>query len=238
MSNIVNNLAIIIPARLNSVRLKTKPLQLIGQYSLIEHVYMRATRTKLPVYVATDSDKIAEKIERLNGNVIMTDPKCMSGTDRVYQALEILGKEYQYIVNLQGDIPFIDVELLSYFAKSLINSNSDILTLAAPIEHPDAKSIVKVVVNQDNKALYFSRSLIPYNATKYLGHIGIYGFNKKSLKKFVNLPASKLEHAEKLEQLRALDYGMNIEIIFTDTMPLSVDTSEDLAIARKLILKN
>ncbi len=231
--------AIIIPARLGSTRLNEKAIQLIGDKSMIEHTYLKALSLGLEhLYVATDSLKIASIIKNIGGHVIMTDEACPSGSDRIYDALQVIKNKEQikYVINLQGDLPLIDPEIILQIIQKLHSTEADIVTAVAEIDLAKAKdpSNVKAVVSLSDKALYFSRSMIPHNADKYYYHIGIYGYRTEALEKFVQLKPSHLENIEKLEQLRALENDMDIYVCYANTIPISVDTQEDLDEVRKL----
>ncbi len=237
--NFIQNTVIIIPARLGSTRLHNKPLQKIGEYTLIEHTYLSVKKVKLDnIYVATDSNLIAEVIEKHGGNVLLTSESCPSGTDRVYESLFKIPNfdTIKYIINIQGDLPFISPKIIQKIIDYIKMKNFDIVTPIVKINYEIAKEsrLVKVVFNRStNKAIYFSRQCIPYNASEFWGHIGIYGFTQQSLKKFANLPESILEKTEKLEQLRAIENNINIGVCCVEEeFPLSVDTQEDLEIAR------
>ena len=203
------DVALIIPARIGSTRLKNKLLLKIGNVSLIEHVMRRAIDTGLKnIYVATDAEVIADIATKLDIQIIMTDHNCPSGTDRVYQAFKYIhddNKQIHYVVNLQGDMPFIKPKTIMSIIDVLKNSDFDIVTPVVKVEKETAMhhSNVKVVIDQNNRALYFSRSVIPYGAKEFLYHVGIYGFTANALKRFISLPQTEYEHAEQLEQLRA-----------------------------------
>ena len=227
-----SDVAVIIPSRLGSERLYQKPLQLIGPYTMIEHVVHQIKSTGLEnIYVATDSLAIAEKVISCGVEYILTSESCLSGTDRVYEASKLVQKpNINYIINVQGDMPFVEPEVILKVIESLKSSSYEIITpvVKVGIDIANSHSNVKVVTNEKGKALYFSRSLIPYGATEFLYHIGIYGFRKAALDKFVKLPMSPLEISEKLEQLRALQNGMTIGICYVENIPISVDTQDDL----------
>lgn len=228
-----SDVAIIIPSRLDSVRLIKKPLQTIGNISMIEHVLRQVHATGLKnIFVATDSRAIAQKVTNYGGQFILTKPHCPSGTDRVYEAFQCIHDNHNidYILNVQGDMPFIEPETIITVIENLKKSNYEIVTPVAKIDRQlaSSNSNVKVVTDSNNRALYFSRSLIPHGASEFLYHIGIYGFRKTALKKFVTLPPSSLEQSEKLEQLRALENNMSIGICYVNNIPISVDTEEDL----------
>lgn len=224
---------IIIPSRLGSERLSQKPLQRIGNLTMIEHVLASIEKLGYPVYVATDADLIAEVVREAGGEVIMTDPACASGTDRVYQALQRIpdSQNIKYVINLQGDMPFVESGTLLEVINELRRGEYKIVTpvVKAPFEVAQSDSNVKVVVSNNNKALYFSRRMVPYGENAdYLCHVGIYGFTREVLAEFVNLPPSELEKKERLEQLRALENGIEIGICYVQDYPISVDTQEDL----------
>ncbi|MEN9782516.1 MAG: 3-deoxy-manno-octulosonate cytidylyltransferase [Pseudomonadota bacterium] len=238
---------VIIPARIGSTRLPKKMLADINGMPLITRTMSKLIGENVcDVFVATDSEEIAQAVEIAGGNAIMTDPELQSGTDRVYAAYKKLSKQYDYIVNVQGDMPNIKPNTV-WQVLSLVKNNPfvDISTAVCkfPVSDEVAKSnIVKAVIsnsessNNLNKALYFSRSQIPYGSDYYYYHLGLYGYNKDSLKKFVSLKPSTLEQTEKLEQLRAMENGMSIYCVEVGTFPISVDVPEDLDQARKEIL--
>jgi 3-deoxy-manno-octulosonate cytidylyltransferase (CMP-KDO synthetase) len=166
----------------------------------------------------------------------MTDEHLPSGTDRIYQALQRTGSDYECIINLQGDLPVIDPDVIARVQAILVQSKADISTLVAPIhverERTDP-NVVKVAIAMNaqktqGRAMYFSRATIPHGAGTLYHHIGIYGYTKKALQQFVSLPPSVLELREKLEQLRALENGLHIQVGVVDSVPYSVDTKEDL----------
>jgi 3-deoxy-manno-octulosonate cytidylyltransferase (CMP-KDO synthetase) len=233
-----NNIVIIIPARLGSTRLERKVLLDIGKYKLIEHVYLRALKTGYKVCVATDSIEVLNVISSLSGKAVMTSQNCFSGTDRVHEAIQLLNDpNIEYVVNLQGDLPFINPIHVKNLVDILISSAADIATLATTVDKKvaEGQNNVKVVFNKNHYALYFSRNLIPANAKEYFYHIGVYGFKVKALDKFVKLPPSSLELSENLEQLRALESGMSIKVDIVDSAPISIDTMEDLILARSVV---
>ena len=233
----MQDIAIIIPSRIGSTRLANKPLLQIGHLSMIERVALAAKQTGISdVYVATDSQEIAQLASKQNVAAIMTDSALPSGTDRVFAACQEASLQHKVIVNLQGDMPFIEPKVILDVAKMCLESDYDITTAVAiaDLEYATSQSNVKAVIAPNGRALYFSRSLIPHGNTQYFCHIGIYAFKQQALKKFCQLPVSNLEIAEKLEQLRALENGMSIGACFAQSMPISVDTSNDLALALKL----
>lgn len=228
-----SDIAIIIPARLGAQRLPSKPLKLIGNFTMIEHVVKQVQKTGLDnIYVATDSELIAEKVTNCGGKYIMTSENLLSGTERVYQAFQSLpnNSSINYVLNVQGDMPFLEPKVIIEVIDSLKKSNHEIITPVIKVNTKEAEgaSNVKVVVDANNKALYFSRNLIPYNATEFLYHVGVYGFKAAALAKFVKLSPSYLEKTEQLEQLRALENGMEIGVCYVDNIPISVDTIDDL----------
>ncbi len=235
---IYSDVAVIIPSRIGSTRLPKKPLAKIGDKIMIEHVVNNLAQLNFPhLFVATDDKEIQNILEQKNINVIMTKPECESGTDRVHEALQSLPntREINYVVNVQGDMPFINGTVILDLIERLKNSDFDIMTPAVKVGFDiiNSESNVKIAIDPNNKALYFSRSLIPHGAKEFLYHVGIYAFKKAALEKFVTLEQTANEKLEKLEQLRALDNGMKIGVCFCDDIPISVDTTEDLEKARK-----
>lgn len=235
---------IIIPARLASTRLPNKPLADIHGKPMIVHVLERAKEAQLgEVLVACAEKEIAEAVERAGGKAILTDPNHPSGTDRIYEALTHLDpkKHYKKIINIQGDLPTLDPHILQEALSLMENPSVDIATLAAVIEETAERTnpnVVKAVIafepsNQRGRALYFTRATAPYGEGKHYHHIGLYAYRRAALETFVTLPPSALEMREKLEQLRALEHGMRIDVAVVDTVPLGVDTQEDLDKARQ-----
>lgn len=236
-----NDIVIIIPARIGSTRLARKPLEIIGNKPMVCHVLDRALETGLKnVYVATDSEEISKVLPQ--DKVILTPSELNSGTDRVFSAYSKLNNKssFKYVVNLQGDMPFINSRDILKLLDLIKSNKGEITTLVAKQTPSFAAnpSHVKVVLDQNNNAIYFSRSPIPYSAEEYLCHIGIYGFNVETLEKFVALAPTLLETTEKLEQLRALYSGMKINVGVVQEIPISVDTKEDLELARALYQKS
>jgi len=243
---ILRNPVIIIPARMASTRLPGKPLADIAGEPMIVKVWRQAMRAALgPVLVAAAEPEIALAIERVGGRAVLTEPALASGSDRIFAAAETADPDslFDAVVNLQGDLPDIDPQALRRVIEVLERSGADIATLAAPITDPadhDNPNIVKPVVAWDasgesGRALYFTRARAPAGDGARYHHVGIYAYTRSALKRFVSLPASPLEQREKLEQLRALEAGMRIEVARIDAVPLSVDTPADLARARKLL---
>ena len=229
-------IACIIPSRYASTRLPGKPLRMIAGQTLIHRVYNRAILAKSPdiVVVATDHRDIAEEVESFGGRVVMTAVNHPTGTDRLAEVAEQLA-DYDIIVNVQGDEPFIDPDVIDRLAKMLTEHESlDMVTAAAPLkkeEYQDA-SAVKVVVNQKGEALYFSRALIPYPREDFamppLKHIGVYAYRRSFLLTDAKMEQTPLEKTESLEQLRALETGHKIGVIRIETEDIGIDTEEDL----------
>ena len=237
-----NNTVIIIPSRLSAVRLPNKPLARIRGKPMILWVVEQALKSGLSdVYVACCDSELADLLEKNNYNYVMTDPDLPTGTDRVHAALEALDKDYDFIINLQGDLPFISPEIITATHKVLISSDTDISTAAYLIKNHeenklDNPNVVKAVLSYKNKALYFSRACRgPYGGGEVYEHIGIYGYTRDALCKFVKLEQTPIERYEKLEQLRAMENDMNIHVAIVDDVPISIDTEDDLRIARELL---
>lgn len=239
-----NKTAIFIPARMESTRLPGKPLANINGRPMIVHVLERALESGIKdVFVACAEPEIAKAVESAGGKAILTDPNHPSGTDRIFEALQKTKKKYDLIVNVQGDLPTLNPRIINAALEAMSQyRDADIVTLAAIITDELEKTnpnVVKAVVsplqNKIGKALYFTRATAPYSSNELLHHIGLYVYRYKSLQKFVKLPPSHLEKIEKLEQLRALENNMNIYVVTVDTVPLGVDTAEDLEKARKIL---
>ena len=236
----------VIPARYASIRFPAKLMQDLGGKTVITRTYEAAVNTNLfdDVFVVTDSDLIFNEIISNGGKAIMSLKEHESGSDRIAEAVENL--DVDIVVNVQGDEPFIDAEPLAEVINVFKNDMSRKVDLASlmreitdkeEIENPNN---VKVVVDQNGFALYFSRSVIPYprdmNAgVRYFRHIGIYAFRKQALLDFYSLPMQSLEASEKLEQLRYLEFGKRIKMVETSHVSIGIDTPEDLEKARKLI---
>lgn len=236
---------IIIPARFGSTRFPGKPLVDLWGKPLIQHVYERALATGLKeIYVATDDKRIFETVRNFGGKAILTGEH-PSGTDRVAEAVNILGLDGEdIIINLQGDQPLFPAEYLSPLIKPLIlHSHLSMTTLAVPIRNKEDllnPNKVKVVLDKSGCALYFSRSPIPFHRPPgkepiYLKHIGVYAYRKNFLDTFVRLPQGELEQAEKLEQLRALENGYKIAVSIVPKDFPEVDTPEDLEYIRSFV---
>ena len=240
------NPIVIIPARLAASRLPGKPLADIAGVPMIVHVMRRAEAAGVgPVVVACGDTEIAEAIEKAGGRPVMTDPDLPSGSDRVLEALEAVDPagDHDAVVNLQGDLPTIEPGIIGEALAPLADKDVDIATLVAEITDPAERAnpnVVKAVVSfpagrRTGRALYFSRAQVPAGDGPLYHHIGIYAFRRQALSDFVRLPPSGLERREKLEQLRALEAGMRIDVRLVDTVPLGVDTQADLETARRLL---
>jgi 3-deoxy-manno-octulosonate cytidylyltransferase (CMP-KDO synthetase) len=240
---------IVIPARLGATRLPDKPLADIHGAPMIAHVWRRAMDAAVgPVVVACGEEAIAEAVRRAGGEAVLTRPGHASGSDRIFEAVETLDPEGRYdtVINLQGDLPTIAPETIQAVLAPLAEPAVDIATAAAPIGDPaerDNSNVVKAAVafagGRIARALYFSRAPVPWDGgdadSPLYHHIGIYAFRREALRRFVALPPSPLEQRERLEQLRALEAGMRIDVVLVDTIPLGVDTPADLARARTLL---
>jgi 3-deoxy-manno-octulosonate cytidylyltransferase (CMP-KDO synthetase) len=244
-----NKILTIIPARLASTRLPNKPLADICGKSMIQRVYEQAIAANLgEVLIACDGEEIAAEAKKIGAKFVITDPNLPSGTDRIYAAYKSLGQDFEIIVNLQGDLPNIDPQVIRAAAETALQQNCDIATVASKIKNEAEISnpnVVKIAISfkEQNlgKALYFSRCAIPFSKTTaadFYHHIGIYAYKKLALEKFVSLAPSMLERRESLEQLRALENEMTIFVKVVEAHPLSVDTGEDLEIVTNLIAQN
>lgn len=229
-------IACIIPSRYASTRLPGKPLRMIAGKTLVRRVYERAVLATLPdiVIVATDHKDIEREVCSFDGHVVMTSADHPTGTDRLAEVAENL-PDYDIIVNVQGDEPLIDPEVIDRLAQTLAErSELDMATVATPLkkEDYDDPSAVKVVVTQTGEAMYFSRSLIPYPrhdfAVPALKHVGIYAYRRSFLLEYARMEQTPLEITESLEQLRALESGHKIGVISVETEDIGIDTEEDL----------
>jgi 3-deoxy-manno-octulosonate cytidylyltransferase (CMP-KDO synthetase) len=236
---------IIIPARMQASRLPRKPLAEVGGEPMIVHVWRRAVAACAgDVFVATDAPEIAEAVRAAGAQAIMTRDDHASGSDRVHEAAATLkaAGEADIVVNLQGDLPTLDPSLVRECIAPLEDPEVDIATLAAEIDDPAEvidPNVVKVIATSASgagtmRALYFTRAPAPSGYGPFLHHIGIYAYRRAALDRFVSLPASPLEQRERLEQLRALEAGMRIDLRLVDSVPLGVDTPADLERARAL----
>lgn len=249
MNALNSHTAIIIPIRMGSTRLPGKFHAKIGTKPMIFHVIDRARESGFKnIIVACDHDNHFKLVEDYGCKAVITDKSHQSGSDRVFEALNIIDPDYkiQYIVNLQGDMPFFDPKNIKQVVDILsIDQNCDIATLAALIADPDDildPNVVKAVFDNNGYALYFSRHAIPYcsdiKQASYFYHVGIYGYKRDALTKFINSAQSSYELNEKLEQLRALQNGMRIKIGICAQVPISVDIPEDLVFANEYLERN
>jgi 3-deoxy-manno-octulosonate cytidylyltransferase (CMP-KDO synthetase) len=239
---------ILIPARMKSTRLPGKPLADICGQPMIVQVWRRAVEAGLgPVCVAAAEPEIVRAVTRAGGQAVLTDPDHPSGSDRIFEAL---GKadpagRHDAIVNLQGDLPTIDPAMIRRVMEPLSEEAVDIATLAVAITREAERTdpnVVKAVAALGGgrtiaRALYFSRATVPANAGPHYHHIGIYAYRRAALERFVALPPGLLERREKLEQLRALEAGMRIDVALVDTLPLGVDTPAELERARAILAR-
>ena len=239
------NPVVVIPARMTARRLPGKPLADIRGAPMIVHVWRRAAEADLgPVVVACAEAEIADAVEAAGGRAVLTRPDHVSGSDRVFEAVEVIDEEGRFdaVINLQGDLPAIAPEAVGAVLAPLADEAVDIGTLAAAAqpEERDDPNVVKAVVSlaagaSIGRALYFSRAPVPFGDGPLYHHIGIYAFRRAALARFVELPPGALEKRERLEQLRALENGMRIDAALVDTVPLGVDTPADLERARRLL---
>lgn len=243
----------IIPARYASTRFPAKPLAMLGGKRVIERVYEQVAGVLDDAVVATDDQRIYDAVKAFGGKVEMTSTAHRSGTDRCWEAYQKQGNEFDVIINVQGDEPFIQPSQINALKACFDNPDTDIATLVKPFSAEDDFSVLenpnspKVVVDSNMRALYFSRSVIPYlrgveqsswlKSHTFYKHIGIYGFRADVLKAVTALPQSSLEIAESLEQLRWLENGYKIGVGISDVETIGIDTPEDLARAEEF-LKN
>jgi 3-deoxy-manno-octulosonate cytidylyltransferase (CMP-KDO synthetase) len=241
-----SNPIILIPCRMNSTRLPNKPLADINGMPMIVRVWQIAVKANLGrVIVACGEPEISEVIRNEGGEAVLTDPDLPSGSDRIFAALEEIdpSEKHDIVINLQGDLPLLERSTITAAFDLLQNERVDIGTVAAKITVPEEKlspSIVKAIVAWNNdgitgRSLYFTRAPAPAGDGPMYHHIGLYTFRRRALERFVKLPMSSLERQERLEQLRALENGMRIDVALVDTVPFGVDTPEDLEKAKILI---
>ena len=237
---------IVIPARLAATRLPDKPMAEIAGEPMIVHVWRRALEADCgPVLVATDSAAVRDAVAKAGGEAVLTRPDHASGSDRIHEALLQYDpdRSVETVVNLQGDLPTLDPNLVRACVAALHEGEADIGTIAAEIVREEERTnpnVVKVVGSPLPRggvlnALYFTRAPAPYGEGPLYHHIGLYAYRRAALERFVSLPPSPLETREKLEQLRALEAGFRIHVGLVDTVPLGVDTPDDLARARELL---
>jgi 3-deoxy-manno-octulosonate cytidylyltransferase (CMP-KDO synthetase) len=245
MSISADEVIVLIPARLAATRLPGKPLADIAGTPMIVHVLRRAREAGVgPVVVATDSEEIAAAVRRDGGRAVMTRADHASGSDRIFEALSAAdpGAKAGIVVNVQGDLPTLDPADLKAALLPLRDPGVDIGTLAAEIRrveektNPNVTKVVGTPVGPDRlRALYFTRATAPSGEGPLYHHIGLYAYRRRALERFVSLPPSTLEQREKLEQLRALEAGMRIDVMVVPSVPLGVDTPEDLTRARHIL---
>lgn len=234
---------VVVPARMASTRLPRKPLADIAGTPMIVHVWRRAVEADVgPVVVATDDVTIAEVVRAAGGDALMTRPDHPSGSDRVHEALLRLDPDgaHDVVVNVQGDFPTLEPAAIRAAVAPLNTATVDVATLAAEIHDEEEKTnpnVVKVVgapIGPDRlRALYFTRATAPWGEGPLYHHVGLYAYRRAALERFVALPPSALEVRERLEQLRALEAGMRIDVGVIDHVPRGVDTPEDLERARR-----
>lgn len=246
-----NDFIAIIPARYASTRFPGKPLAKLGGVSVIERVVRKASLVCPNVAVATDDERIADAVRAFGGTAVMTSAAHRSGTDRVREAYHNLGSNARIIINIQGDEPFIARQQIEALARCFDRPDTDIATLARRFDPAMGfealfdPNLVKVVIGDDGRALYFSRSIIPYvrgvnykewlNVATFHTHVGIYAYRAEVLDKVAQLPQSPLEVAESLEQLRWLQNGYTIRVAQTDCQTIGIDTPADLDAAERYL---
>lgn len=233
--------AVVIPARMGSTRFPGKVLALLGGRSIVEWCWRAAVKAGLgPVLVATEDRRVADAVGKFGGTAVLTDAKISSGTDRVRAALKAARLHVPRAINLQGDEPFMKPATIRAVDR-LLRNGAEMSTAVVPLNDSSRAAdpnVVKAVLAENGRALYFSRSPIPFhrNGSKgYFQHIGIYGFQTNILERFTNLKRSKLEIAESLEQLRALDDGIPVYAAIVRQETIAIDTPEDLRRAARLL---
>lgn len=238
----------IIPARYASTRFPGKPLALLGGKPVIQHVYEKVAAVLEAAYVATDDESIYDVVKSFGGQVVMTRTDHKSGTDRIEEAIEKIGGEWDVVVNVQGDEPFVAKSQLDTICHCFDDPTTQIATLGKPFESMEAvqnPNSPKIVVDNMGFAMYFSRSVIPYVRGKemsswlthypFLKHLGIYAYRKDVLRQVTQLPQSSLEIAESLEQLRWLQNGFKIKVGTADVETVGIDTPQDLERAEEFL---
>ena len=238
----------LIPARYASTRFPGKPLALLAGKPVIQHVYEQAAKVLDAVYVATDDERIYNKVLEFGGKVVMTSIEHHSGTDRIEEALEKIGGDFDVAINIQGDEPFIAQSQIETLCHCFEDEATQIATLGKPFECIEAvenPNSPKIVVDNRGYAMYFSRSIIPFvrgverqewlKKYPFLKHLGIYAYRTEVLKAITRLPQSSLELAESLEQLRWLENGYRIKVGITNVETVGIDTPEDLQRAEDFI---
>ena len=237
--------AIIIPARMGSMRFPGKVLADLGGKPVIQHVWENAMRSKADsVTVAADDPRVEQVVKAFGGHVVMTKPSHPSGSDRVWEASQ--STDAELIVNVQGDEPFLPHEVIDDLIDAMHGADAPAMgTVVLPCSRADIAAnpnLPKVVLTSDDYALYFSRSMIPYlreggEETEVYRHWGIYAYRRETLAKFVSLPEGRLERCEKLEQLRALENGIRIKVIKTSFDSIGIDTPDDLVRAQEFLAR-
>lgn len=242
----------IIPARFASTRFPGKPLALLGGKPIIQRVYERVVNLFDETFVATDDKRISEAVNQFGGNVIMTSPNHKSGTDRCWEAISKIGADkYDVVINIQGDEPFVHPTQIQLLKDCFNNPDTQIATLVKPfdsdaplatLQNPNSP---KVVLGKDMRALYFSRSVIPFmrgtdesewlRTHTFYKHLGLYAYKTNVLKEITTLEQSELEKAESLEQLRWLENGYRIQVGITQHETVGIDTPEDLQKAESFL---
>ena len=243
----MNRFICIIPARYASTRFPGKPLARLGDKTIIQRVYEQARRVIDTVYVATDDERIYKEVQRFHGNVVMTSSNHRSGTDRIDEAVQKIGGQWDVVVNVQGDEPFIHPSQITTLCSCFDDDDStQIATLGKPftdIEAVNNPNSPKIVLDNNGYAMYFSRSVIPFvrgidagewlRHYPFLKHLGIYAYQTEVLHEITQLPQSSLELAESLEQLRWLQNGYRIKVGITHEETIGIDTPDDLEKAKK-----
>ncbi|MDN5554584.1 3-deoxy-manno-octulosonate cytidylyltransferase [Prevotella sp.] len=238
----------LIPARYASTRFPGKPLALLAGKPVIQHVYEQASKVLDAVYVATDDKRIYNKVKEFGGKAVMTSTEHHSGTDRIEEALQKVGGDFDVVVNIQGDEPFIQKSQIETLCKCFDDKNTQIATLGKPFESIEAvenPNSPKIVLDNNGYAMYFSRSIIPFirgveknewlNKHAFLKHLGVYAYRSNVLNEITKLPQSELELAESLEQLRWLQNGYKIKVGLTNAETVGIDTPDDLKRAEDFI---
>ena len=242
----------LIPARYASTRFPGKPLAMLGGKSVIQRVYEQVSKAVDETYVATDDQRIFDAVEAFGGKVEMTRSDHKSGTDRIEEAAEKIGGDYDVVVNVQGDEPFIQASQIETVCHCFDDPTTQIATLGKPfgndIEAISNPNSPKIVVDKKGFALYFSRSIIPFVRGKeaaewpssypFLKHLGLYAYRRNVLREVTQLPQGVLEKAESLEQLRWLENGYKIRVGLTDVETVGIDTPADLERAEKFLIFN
>lgn len=241
----------IIPARYASTRFPGKPLADMGGKPMIQRVYEQVKRAVHDVWVATDDSRIFETVKAFGGKAVMTSTDHRSGTDRIQEAYSKIGEDFDVVINVQGDEPFIQPEQIESLKECFDSKDVELATLVKPFKKEDGFDVLfnpnspKVVINKKSEAIYFSRSIVPYirdaHHTEWLDkhtfykHIGMYAYRVDVLKEITQLSQSSLEKAESLEQLRWIENGYRIRVGYTDVETIGIDTPEDMERAIKLL---